>query len=323
MNATLVWVTNGDRTNPAARLRGFEVADALKRTHGVDSLFAPFVLKAPPAALVFQKVCDERAVLLARQMKATPCRVLYDLCDPIWMQVDENRQRGWRVDEMIAAVHHVIVPTSGMADAVRRRYPTVSVVRIPDALDLRQPELRPRSVHANAGVLRVGWIGTALNMEHLSMAAPALQALHQEQPLVLRLITAPHQGMIPALPGFPVEFIPWEPGAWAERLRECDIAAIPMPVTEWTRTKSPNRLQLCLALGVPAVVSPLPAYLELLSGHDAVAFVAATPDEWPVQLRRLLDPGVRNAVALEGRRVIQAHYSLEQTLGLWFKALVG
>ena len=317
MNKLIAWIPIGGRTDPASRLRVFEVADALRERYAVDNLFAPFVLKRAPDVLVIQKACDARTLGLVRQLAKTPCRVCYDLCDPIWLQADENLMRGWNVEAMLAAAHRIVVPTTAMAEAVRRQYPKADIRQIPDAINTDDPILRPRTAHEHTRPMRIGWIGTTLNMEHLPMLVPMLAELQRTHPLVLRLITAAHMGMIPDLPGFPVEFIPWEITTYADRVRECDLALLPMPVTEWTRTKSPNRLLLCMALGVPAVVSPIPSNLEALTGDTPPAFVAHHPGDWLALAQRLMDPDLRNRLARQGLELVARNHSLKQTIPLW------
>ncbi|HBA83584.1 MAG TPA: hypothetical protein DCZ95_05765 [Verrucomicrobia bacterium] len=322
MNNTLVWIPQGDRANPSSRLRVFEVADALAKKYSVLNVFPPAQITAPPEALVVQKVCTQEAISLVRQFKTSQCKCFYDLCDPIWMQDDVNRQRGWDVDGMIRAVHEVIVPTAGMQQAVARKYPQVQVRMIPDAVDLNDPALASVKAHSKKDFLRIGWIGTALNMEHLPIILGPLQKLNRTQPLILRLVTASYQKMIPALPGIPVEFFPWSLENYARDLLECDVILIPMPVNEWTAAKSANRLQLCWALGLPAIFSPLPSYMEMADAHRDLAFVATSDEEWLGQLIKLMDPDLRNHIGHQAREVVAREYSLEGRLPLWADALL-
>jgi glycosyltransferase involved in cell wall biosynthesis len=323
MTRTIAWIPCGDRNNPGSRLRVFDVADALEKRHTVTSVLPPFQLTERPDCVVLQKACDRNALAFLEQVKSAGSRCLYDLCDPIWLQQDINRQRGWDVDKAIGLADEVITPTVTMSSEIKLRYPHAKCRCIPDAVDMNAPQFRLAKGHAENTLLRIGWIGTALNMEHLHMVAGALRELNRSRPLVFRLITAAHQGMIPALPDIPVEFVPWTIDGYAGRVAECDVMVIPMPLNDWTRGKSANRLQLCLALGVPAVVSPLPSFLELLDGHGELAYVARSGDEWMERLSTLLHPNLRNRVGAVGRAFIRAEHSMERRIESWEAVLAG
>ena len=239
------------------------------------------------------------------------------------LQEEVNRQRGWDVEKAIGLADEVPTPTSVMFSEIVRRHPKAQCRCIPDAVEMNAPQFKEARKPVDYPLLRIGWIGPALNMEHLHLAAGALRKLNRSRPLVFRLITAAHQGMIPALPDIPVEFVPWTINGYAGRIAECDIMVIPMPVNEWTRGKSPNRLELCLALGVPAVVSPLPSFLELLDGHGEIAFVAGSEQEWLEYLMILLDPDLRNKVGGVGHELIQRKHSMDRWIRTWEMALAG
>ena len=323
VNKTIVWIPAGDRSTPSSRLRVYDVAEALEQQYGVKNIFPPFQLASCPRAVFVQKVCDRSLFPMLKQLKEKNCRCLYDLCDPIWLQTEVNRRRNWSVDEMVAIADEIITPTTAMAKAVTSRYKNCKCRVIADSIAMHAPEFRAPKKHIKKERLMIGWIGTALNMVHLPMIAEPLKRLNALHPIVLRLITASHNGMIPALPEIPVEFIPWSLHDHLRYLSECDIIVIPMSITEGTATKSQNRLQLAWALGIPAVFSPIESYLELVVGQAHLGKIAETPEEWAVHLLNLVSPEERNAIGREAHALILKEHSLAVRLPLWADAVLG
>ncbi|MBN1670922.1 MAG: hypothetical protein JXR37_07810 [Kiritimatiellae bacterium] len=317
----VAWIPMGGRESPGTRLRVLEIAEALGARFGVRSLFPQLRLTAVPDALFVEKVCDPNVLGLAGRLRGTTCRTFLDLCDPIWQQEAANRQRHWDVDRAVAEFDCVTVPTPFLQRGVQARYPGVRCWVLPDSVDVAGLGLPALKQHEERDLLRIGWIGTSLNMLHLKMVVPALQELSRERACCLRLITRDLEGFVPALPHIAVEYVPWTVESYAARLFECDLAVIPVPLTRWTSGKSPNRLQLCLAAGIPAVVSPLPSYVAMLAGHEDIAFIARHDADWLTHLRCLSDAAVRNAVARQGRELVRREHSRAGVLGLWREVL--
>ena len=317
----VAWIPSGTRADPSARLRAFEIADALGSTCGVVNLFPPLKPEIPPGTVVLQKVCSKEALDFGASMQSQGSRIVYDVCDPVWMQEDVNRRRSWFPDDAIRIADMVTVPTPAMEAAVQKRYGDLNCMVIPDSVDLNSPELRFPRKHRDVSSLTVGWFGTAGNIACLRMILPALQAAHQESRLVLRIISAPIDGMIAALPGIPVDFRQWTLEDSSLLLKECDVVVMPVPLNEWTATKSSNRLQLSLALGIPPVISPLSSYMELLEGDEGSAMVARTGNDWLRHLRSLRVTTLRQTLADRGRVLVEKKCQLSTFIGRWAIAL--
>ncbi len=256
------------------------------------SLFPPFELTEPPHVLFVDKKCDPATLQLAQGLKPYGTRIVYDLCDPIWLQADINRQRSWQPEAMLRLADRITVPTRMLAQDLIRQYPVLaakSIAVIPDSLDFNEPGLTEPAEPRQRDLLRIGWIGTSLNMEHIPMMADAISEVHRQHPVTFRLITRSHQGLVTAIPYVATEYWPWTLDNCHAALRDCDCAVLPMADKPATRTKSANRLQLCLALGVPVVASPLPSYKDLVGDDSEIVFFAETPAQWRQALLELMD----------------------------------
>ena len=211
-----------------------------------------------------------------------------------------NGQRQWDVDALIALADCITVPTAQMADDVLTQWPACSVVDIPDRIISLSSGCAESAVPTQHTPLRIGWFGTSLNMEHIPLVADALSRLHQQQALVLRLITRPHQGMVSVVPDVPCEYIPWTLAGHEDAMRECDMMVLPMMDRPNTRTKSSNRLQLCLALGIPVIASPLASYRNFVQGNEHLVTFATTSDEWFAAMVNLSDLPLRQQLSMAG-----------------------
>jgi len=319
MSRQVVWITAGDRVNPSSRLRAYDVAAALRRQFGVISHFPPFHLAACPDALVLQKECGAPALQLARRVRAAGGRVLFDVCDPLWLQAAVNRERGWDVDAAMSLADEVIVPTPAMRRAVAAAYPAAECRVIADAVTITSPV--PKA-HVARVPFCVGWFGTFFNLPHLESVIPALEQLGARHPVRLRIIGPPPRGPLPGAGRVPVEFVPWTLETYEAALLGCDTVVLPMPLDAWNFTKSPNRLQLCLGLGLPAVISPVPAWVDLLRDCPELAFVATEPADWLAHLERLTDARLRARLGAAGARWIAAEHTMERRAGEWWMALL-
>ena len=298
----------GGRSEPSSRLRAFEVAEVLKARYGITSAFPPFEFAAKPKTIVLQKKCDSLALALASRLKNDGCRVVYDLCDPIWMQPELKSLRGWDVDRAIELAHLVVVPSKTLREALLERYPNTSCAVIEDAVNLADfDHISP--IRSSNQLLRIGFIGTALNMVHLAEVAPALEYLSKKMRLVLRVISAAGMDM----PKMPVEtdFVEWRLDSFARDLAECDIAVLPMRINNWNCCKSPNRLQLCFALGIPTIFSPIPSWLELTESYKSLQCCAISADDWKLEFETLLDPSIRRDMGKLSRSLVALKHTFE------------
>ena len=112
------------------------------------------------------------------------------------------------------------------------------------------------------------------------------------RPVELAFVThASHENLVremasalrEAHPYFSLRFVAWSLEATARELKQADLVVLPQDAgTDWGRVKSHNRLVEAIRAGRFAVVSPIPAYLELENyawvGEDLAAGV-----EWALE----------------------------------------
>jgi glycosyltransferase involved in cell wall biosynthesis len=181
------------------------------------------------------------------------------------------------------------------------------VVYNPTTIDteaLHNPKLY--SIQAKNGI-RLGWTGSHSTLKYLNELIPMFEQLQNEFPnLTLRVIAdQPPQVSLKF-----VEFVAWNKEAEIEDLIQIDIGLMPLTDDAWAKGKCGFKALQYLALGIPAVVSPVGVNTTIVT-QGITGFVCSTDEEWLSGLRTLIsDVELRNRMGREGRTTVEQHYSV-------------
>lgn len=159
----------------------------------------------------------------------------------------------------------------------------------------------------NKSFVCLGWTGSHSTLKYLDMLTPVFKQLHLEFPdLVLRVIAnKPPQVNLEL-----IEFIPWKKETEIEDLIQIDIGLMPLTDDAWARGKCGFKALQYLALGIPAVVSPVGVNTSIVTS-GVNGFVCDGHEEWLTRLRTLiLDAELRKQMGLEGRKTVEQFYSV-------------
>lgn len=112
--------------------------------------------------------------------------------------------------------------------------------------------------------------------------------------------------------------VKWTQEAWAKEMLKGDIVICPQP--EGIRdAKSNVKVTTAMALGMPVIASPIPAYTEVIrQGENGFLASIHRLDEWREALQALKDPDVRARVSKAARETAKG-YSLDVIAGEWVK----
>jgi len=106
--------------------------------------------------------------------------------------------------------------------------------------------------------------------------------------------------------------VPWDPVGVYSHLEQADIAIIPIDRDgpAYWQLKSENRLTLKMAMGLPVIATPIPAYEPIVeSGRNA--FFAASRADWLASLEALRDPALRRRIGEQARASVLPRFSME------------
>ena len=114
-----------------------------------------------------------------------------------------------------------------------------------------------------------------------------------------------------------IRCIAWDVDLVYNAMLESDIGIIPIETEEergafgaW-HVKSENRLTLKMAVGLPVVATPIPAY-EPVVQPGVNAFLARNRADWLRQLSVLRDPAQRRKMGMQARQTALAEYSMDR-----------
>jgi hypothetical protein len=324
------------RTVPSARARGFTIArllsdagyDCLVRAavpsvdgdswlpwwcKPVGPVFIPVAAAAravdlrvlrPGDVVFFQRPLTELPFAILERLVAARHPTILDFDDAIFLTW-QNRKKFRTLVEM---VDHVIAGNRGLAEAAA--VPEKTTV-IPTGIDTERFVPFPPSRRRGADVI-VGWTGLSRNYPQLSIAAAPIHDALAASGATLRIISEAPPPRI--FGGVRVEYRKWSPDTEIEDLADIDIGLMPLPDSPYARGKCAFKLLQYMALGRPAVASPVGVNTEVVRpGHDG--FLAASPGDWKAALLALIDdPELRARVGAAARQRIVADYALAALL---------
>ena len=160
---------------------------------------------------------------------------------------------------------------------------------------------------AAPGRLVIGWTGTHSTLKYLNQVVPVLAKLESEGlDFEFRVIS----NQPPALPLHSLVFLPWRKDTEIADLLGFHVGLMPLEDDLWAKGKCAFKALQYMALGIPALVSPVGMNTEVVqSGQNG--FVCATPAEWEASLRELLaNSGLRHTLGQAARITIEQRYSV-------------
>jgi glycosyltransferase involved in cell wall biosynthesis len=264
--------------------------------------------------------------VLERLLRCVNPRIVFDTDDAVYLRPsftpDTLFQRFRQFNKAAEVVRHarwVSVATAPIAAWARQHNPRVAVV--PMALDLtRYDAIRLKYGCGGQGSLLstqrlvLGWTGTTGSVRYLESLAPVLQQIAERFPIQVRVVTGAHHRL--RLPGVPLDARPWRAETALDDLAGFDVGLVPLDDTPFERAKFPFKLLQYLALGVPAVCSPVGAVTEVVH-HGENGLLADSPNEWRVQLGRIIaDGALRHRLTRAGHETVAQRYTINRVAPL-------
>jgi glycosyltransferase involved in cell wall biosynthesis len=212
--------------------------------------------------------------------------IVYDFDDAIWVW-DPRSVNGvltaarfpWKVAEICRLASAVTVGNEFLAEYARPHNAHVALVRT--SIDTDRFTRMPTP--AEDGPFTLAWTGSHSTLPHLETLRGALATLAERVPTRLRVVcdVAP-----PPIPGVALDFRRWTPESEASDLAPAHVGLMPLPDTPAARGKCGCKALQYMALGRPAVVSPVGINREIVR-HGVNGFHASTDDEWVARLTEL------------------------------------
>jgi glycosyltransferase involved in cell wall biosynthesis len=241
---------------------------------------------------------------------ATAERLLVKLNQKIVVELDDaiylTRFHQRKMTAIMRVSSAAIVGNQVLAKYVGRFSSSVSI--IPTVVDTNRfrPSAQLGSNQDREGVTTIVWIGLASNFPYLELLVPVIRELQRTERIRFRIISS----CPPVFPGVNLDFRFWSLEGEVADLQGGDIGVMPLPDTEWARGKCGLKLLQYMALGLPAVASPIGVNREIVSDGEN-GFFASTQEEWRTALIRLCrDVQLRVRIGEAARKTVETKYSL-------------
>ncbi len=236
--------------------------------------------------------------------------LVYDFDDSIWLRdvSSANRLFAWlkrpgKTADIIQVSAIVTVCNVYLEAYVKQFHERV--MRIPTVIDTDKYPLFPPS---ECEEVVIGWSGSHTTEKYLRTIEPILLTLQKKYGPRVRFRFIGIPSYWPA--GLRGESLPWRAKTEVTDLSVIDIGLMPLPDDPWTRGKCGLKALQYMALGRPAVVSPVSINCEIIQ-QGQNGFLASTPEEWIEKLSYLIDnPDKRLEMGLNARQTVEKAYSV-------------
>ena len=292
------------RPGHAAEKVRLTVAGAVRRWRGRRRAFGY------DAVVILREASLVGGAWFERWLAARGIPFVYDFDDAIWHWdrgangVMSLARVPWKVGTICALASAVTVGNAYLADFARAHNANVAVVRT--SIDAATyPEMPPPAPGAPFTVV---WTGSHSTLAHLAGVRSALEALGRRLPVRLRAIcdVAP-----PTFDGVELDFVPWTAAREAADLAAGHVGIMPLPDTPLARGKCGCKALQYMAIGRPAVVTPVGINAEIVRNGTNGRW-ASTPEEWVDVLEQLArDPAERARLGAAARETVLAGYTAD------------
>ena len=237
-------------------------------------------------------------------------KFIYDFDDAIWLANYSEANARFQGLKMYGKVRRIIkwadrvtVGNSFLAAYAHQFNSKVEV--IPTSIDLAYQHNREGNPHQKP--LVIGWTGTHTTGRYLQDLLPVLDELAQSNSFIFRVIS----NQAPDFNRPYLEFVKWNKSSEIEDLASFNIGVMPLEDSDWARGKCGFKGLQYMALGIPALLSPVGVNTEII--QDGVnGFLCDSQEVWLEKLALLLqDADLRNQIGAEGKATIRNCYSVE------------
>lgn len=228
--------------------------------------------------------------------------VMCDRADAVVCSTDEQRRD---IQAFCKNVHVILDAHMGVSRAVKTDY----------------------SAHRP---FRLVWEGLPQTLGSLALIQPVLEKLRDRFPIEMHIVTDPeyfrYMGQFgrtstletakKILPD--VIFHEWKESGCADIICSCDLAVIPLSLTDpFAAGKPENKLLLFWRMAMPVVTSASPAYVRAMN-EAGVGLAVDSEEDWVATLERLMvDENSRREAGNRGKAYTERAFSEASLLARW------
>lgn len=275
--------------------------------------------------VVFQKVHGDSVVAQLRRLRERGIATIYSVCDHVMPSMAEVTDATMVVTAYLGGLYppHLQPRIHVVHDGIER--PQVQKTQWNTARGSRRKPLASVLV-TSLSLTQLPVIGRLpewLSVKIVGRYPPArhrLQRLRETRWALARQGPQEQRQYLGFLLNRRIRRIAWDPSGVYDYLTDADIGIIPIdpgnepgvddPAATW-RVKSENRLTLKMAVGLPVVATPIPAYEQVID-QGVNGFLARTPADWQQCLSALRDPGLRREMGERARASVLDRFGMAE-----------
>lgn len=236
-------------------------------------------------------------------------KIIFDFDDAIWIpNTSENNKiiAGIKWHHKVSAIckwaYKVSCGNSYLRDYAGQ-FNSRAVIN-PTTIDTINLHNQVKDQHTSKIV--IGWTGTHSTMKYLEQVVPVLQKLEEDYAFEFRVIS----NQKPDLPVRSLVFKPWQKETEIADLIAFNVGLMPLEDDPWAKGKCAFKALQYMALGIPALVSPVGMNTEVVNSK-VDGFICSTKEEWYTALEfLLLTPEARVSMGQAAREKIQSNYAV-------------
>lgn len=154
--------------------------------------------------------------------------------------------------------------------------------------------------------ISIGWTGSFSTLIYLNIIVDVLQELEKKYDFDF-IVVADKNPELP-LKGF--KFLQWNKESEIEDLLQCHIGVMPLSDSAFEQGKCGFKIIQFLALGIPAVASPVGVNKDIIE-ENKNGFLCADNEQWYLALEKLMcNKNLRQEMGITGRKKIEEKYSV-------------
>ncbi len=236
-------------------------------------------------------------------------KIIYDFDDAIWLPNTSASNRiaarlKWhqKVESICRWSYKVSCGNQYLCDYALQF--NNNVVLNPTTIDTTDQHNRLKNQQTGKFVL--GWTGTHSTLPYLKPLFSVLEKLYQSHVFTLHVIAnAPPEERAAF-----IHFIPWQKETEIDDLLGFNVGMMPLTDDPWAKGKCGFKALQYMALGIPALVSPVGVNTEIVE-NGVNGFICKTEEDWYQALEIMMtDADLRKKMGAAGRKTVEKQYSV-------------
>lgn len=240
--------------------------------------------------LFIQKIADQECLDLAAKAKVKGIKVVYDIDDDFGVYKDMDETKMCKLADLI-------ITDMPERAAYLNNICTTPIKILPPALDYLNSKEDKIALKDNmTNLVSFGNLRNILPIEKYFDAAPPHLNKYYIGEVILQF-------------NHKYQHIHWDLYNFINELKKFDLCILVHPENDDSTRKSNNRLVVCMALGLPTIVSKTNSYYHTLKEIGLEFLVCEQPNKLKDIITRLEDPITRQVVSEKFRDYAWAHYA--------------